>query len=105
MQLRPASEGFPYGTASAACYLCNGGSGGDGSNAVLIDLECQIDMEGWLMICQGCGEAISRLLGCIPQVEADRLKARLRSTEDDLLQMESELRAIEGRVVEAVHGR
>ncbi len=90
MQLLPASEGFPYGTAKGVCYLCNGGPGGDGSNTVIIDFQLQIDMEGWVMLCEGCGNAIGNLLGMTSATETRRQLGRIRNLEDEILRLETE---------------
>lgn len=106
MRLLPAQVGYPPNTANGRCYIagCTNGDAPRAGTDVVVDLETQIDMEGWLIICQDCAEQIAGLLDMTSPSETQRMRGRIRNLEQELQQAETELRAIEGRVVEAVHG-
>lgn len=102
MRTLPAAEGFPYGTASAACYLCAGGAGGDGTNTVIIDTEVNIEMEGFLMFCEGCADQVASLLGSTSATETKRQLGRIRNLEDTILRLEREKDEIRDRLLAVV---
>lgn len=102
MQTLPAAEGFPYGTAGSACYLCHGAPQVTDGDTVIIDLGQNIEMEGWLRICEGCAKAIAELLGCASESETKRLRGRIRNLEDQIVQVEMELQGVGERVRAAI---
>lgn len=90
MRLLSAAEGFPYGTAGAACYICANAPQVDAGHTFIIDFEQNITGEGWLMICEACGNLAVGLLDYTSPSETRRLRGRVRNLEDEVLRLESE---------------
>ncbi len=106
MRTLPANEGFPYGTAASGCYLagCTNGTAPRAENTLIIDTETQIDMEGFLMICEDCATRIANLLGCLGAEEAVQLYDRLRKTEEQLLDESKKVAELKARMQGALVG-
>lgn len=104
MQLIPADLGYPANTASNRCYLsgCTNGDAPRNENTVIIDTETQIDMEGWMMICEDCATKMANLLGFTSPTETKRQLGRIRNLEDQVVLLEREVLGIQDRVAEAV---
>ena len=80
-----------------------------GGQTSVIDLDRETEgvvgeMGGGLYICLSCGEDLAALIGCASPTQTARYQGQIRNLKGEIAQLETELRAIEGRVVDAVHG-
>jgi hypothetical protein len=104
MRLRPAVEGFPYGTAASACYLCANAPQVEAGHTFILDTEQDIIGEGWLMICEACVDVIVGLIGYTSPTETKRQLGRIRNLEDEVLRLERERADFENRLLHVVTG-
>ena len=106
MRLLPANVGYPPMTASGRCYVagCTNGDAPRAENTVVVDLETQIEMEGWLVICEDCAEQIAGLLGGVSQSQASRYQGQIRNLKERVAELEAEKDAITSRLLSAVNG-
>ena len=92
MRLLPANVGYPPMTASGRCYVagCTNGDAPRAENTVVVDLETQIEMEGSLVICEDCAEAIAELLGGVSKSQAQRYQGQIRNLKERVAELEAE---------------